>query len=141
MSAESSTSSLPPSLALLVALLVGACGTTVPATTTNPAFPPVLNVQNRGGPAFVVRINDRDVTTVACGSGATLTPAQGGVPELPWTLAVVRMRDGNVVLMASVMELPRWLVQIGDATVGALATVAVAGPPGPSCPPSPTLRD
>ena len=116
-------------LAFVLVLLAGC------STQPNTAFPPVLNIENRGGPEFVVSINGTEVTRVACDVGAApLTPGQAGVPLLPWDLSVTRPADGKVILTARVTELPRWLFQMGDG-IG-LGTVAVAGPPGPSCPPS-----
>ena len=100
-----------------------------------PAFPPVLNIENRGGPEFVVTINGKAVANVGCNVGATpLAPGNAGVPPLPWALTVTRQRDGAVVLSATLTQLPQWLFQMGD-DIG-LGSTAVAGPPGPSCPPS-----
>jgi hypothetical protein len=50
-----------------------------------------LNIENRGGPAFVVSINGIEVTRAACDVGAgPLVPGHAGVPDLPWDLAVTR---------------------------------------------------
>ena len=122
-----------PALALSTLVLLAACSS-LPTPTQAPAFPPVLSVENRGGPAIVVRVDGVEVATVACDSGTMLTPGVGGVPPLPWAMTVIRQRDNAVVLTAQVSDLPKWLVQIGT-DVG-LGSVPVAGPPGPSCPPS-----
>jgi len=123
-------------LALWCAFLIVGCSITPsPSPTDESAFPPVLTVDNRGGPAFTVLIGGVEVARVSCDAGASISPGQAGVPDLPWDLSVVRVRDGTVVLEAHVVALPRWFTQIGDDTGGGgLSTVAVAGPPGPSCP-------
>ena len=120
---------LIPVLALLV--LYGCSAAPAP----DPAFPPVLNIENRGGPGFVVRINGTDVARAPCtGPGVyPLSPGEAGVPALPWAMSVTRQRDGKVILTADVSHLPMWLFQMGDE-IG-LNAVAEAGPPGPSCPP------
>jgi hypothetical protein len=117
----------------LVAVLVVGCSTTTPSP--NP-WPPVLNVENRGGHAFEVRIGGTAVATVACDSGAAIAPGKDGVPVLPWDLTVIRLADRSVVLSTHVAALPRWFVSFGDNVGGPLDTAPVAGPPGPSCPPS-----
>lgn len=84
----------------------------------------------------MVQIGGTTVATVVCNTGATITPGQAGVPPLPWDLKVTRRRDGAVLVDTHLADLPRWLVQIGDGPGAAgLVTVAVAGPPGPTCPP------
>ena len=107
------------------------------APSAPPSAPPtaVLHAENRGGPAFIIRIGGRDVITVPCDGGETLIPGQAGVPDLPWALEVERVRDGKLILTRDVADLPRWLVQIGEALVGNLPTSPVEGVPGPSCPP------
>lgn len=125
---------LPAVLALV--LLAAGCSNTTPGITTGP---PVLNVENRGGPSFRILIDGVVVATVGCvdgGGGATLVPGQGGVPKLPWDLSVVRVRDGKVELTEHVDALPRWLFQLGGDFGPSLGTEPVAGPPGPTCPPS-----
>lgn len=114
-----------------VVVLAG-CST---SPTPLPAFPAELNLENRGGPAFVVNINGSDVVTVECNVGVSpLAPGSDDVPTLPWHLTVTRQRDRRLVYEGEVTQLPRWLVQIGE-DIG-LASTAVAGPPGPTCPPS-----
>lgn len=124
--------------AVVLALVAGACSPAVPATpSATPSAAPmaVLHVENRGGPAFVIRIGGREVTTVNCDGGETLIPGQAGVPHLPWAFEVERVHDGKLILTREVADLPRWLVQIGEALVGNLPTSPVEGVPGPSCPP------
>ena len=80
-------------------------------------------------------INGKDVASVGCNVGASpLAPGTADVPALPWHLMVVRQRDRRVVYTAEVTQLPEWLVQIGE-DVG-MGSTPVAGPPGPTCPPS-----
>ncbi|MEO7666716.1 MAG: hypothetical protein ABIU97_06745 [Dehalococcoidia bacterium] len=121
-------------LLMALAIALGGCS----LAPSPAALPPVLYVENRGGPAFVVRIagEDGDGVTMACDSGTALTPGQRGVPILPWDLTVTQVQDGAVLLATQVTSLPRWLVLIGGDDLGGLSTVAVAGPPGPTCPPS-----
>ena len=93
-----------------------------------------LEVENRGGPAFVVLAGDIEVARIPCNGGATVIPGRGFVPPLPWDLTVVRSSDGSVVLRETVADLPKFLFQIGDQ-IG-LGMTPVAGPPGPACPPN-----
>lgn len=104
------------------------------APTPVPAFPAELNLENRGGPAFVVNINGSDVVTVECNVGVyPLAPGNDSLSALPWHLRVARQRDGRIIYEGEVTKLPLWLVQIGE-DIG-LGSTAVAGPPGPTCPP------
>jgi hypothetical protein len=112
------------SIAVALSLLLVSCAP--------PSAEPALTIENRGGPAFAVRIGPVEVTRVECDDGATISPGHDGVPPLPWDLTVVRLADGSVVLRSTLTELPSWLVQIGDEI--AVGTSPVAGPPGPSCP-------
>lgn len=121
--------------ALVVAL--AACSPSVQSSATSAAFPSALSFENRGGPAFMVEIGTALMTTVACNSGTTLTPGQAGVPELPWDLKIIRVRDGSVLADLRVTELPRWFTQIGGDPENGLSAFPVSGPPGPSCPPGP----
>jgi hypothetical protein len=105
------------------------------------AVPPIpqsdgsaLEIENRGGPAFVVLAGDIEIARIPCNGGATVIPGRGLVPPLPWDLTVVRSSDGSVVRRATVTDLPQFLVQIGDQIW--LGTTPVAGPPGPPCPPA-----
>jgi hypothetical protein len=123
-----------PLLGLVLLVLAGCSALPAPTATTNFGFPPVLNLENRGGPGFVVNINGSDVAHIACNVGANpLTPGEDGVPALPWTVSVTRLRDAKVVLAADVTQLPQWLVQIGES-IG-MGSTPVSGPAGPSCPP------
>ena len=138
---------LPVTLATLLAFaLVSACTatpsppptapqTSAPIQTDLNGRPSVLYVENRGGPAFVVRINGTDALSVACNTYPSLAPGEGGVAALPWDVSFVR--DGVVVYSAHVSRLPAWYVQIGDTLLG-LGYDPVLGPPGPSCPPGST---
>jgi hypothetical protein len=109
---------------IAVALLLVSCAP--------PPAEPALTIENRGGPAFAVRIGPVEVTRVECDDGATISPGRDGVSPLPWDLTVVRLADGSLLLRTTLTELPSWLVQIGDEI--AVGTSPVAGPPGPSCP-------
>ena len=124
-----------------------ACALVACAAPTPVASPdPVLYLENRGGLQFTVRISGAVVATVSCGSGAALRPGQENVPELPWDLTIVRVRDGRTLVATRVSELPpRWFVQIGDDVVTrGLSDVPVLGPVvtcppqegGPSAPPA-----
>jgi hypothetical protein len=125
-------------IAFSLAFALVACSSEVQSPTPGAAFPMALSFENRGGPAFSVQIGTAVIATVACNSGTTLTPGQGGVPVLPWDLKITRVRDGSVLADLRVTELPRWFTQIGeDAGGGGLSAFPVAGPPGPSCPPAP----
>lgn len=116
----------------LVLVVLAGCST---ATASTPVYPLELNLENRGGPSFVVNINGADVATVGCNVGASpLAPGVAGVPALPWHLTVTRQRDGRVVDTVDITRLPQWLVQIGE-DIG-MGSTPVAGPPGPTCPPS-----
>jgi hypothetical protein len=95
----------------------------------------VLYVENRGGPAFVIRLDGAAGLTVDCDANPTLTPGRGGIPDLPWAMEVTRQRDGVVIFSGQVSHLPQWYVQIGDSVLGLNAS-AVSGPAGPSCPPA-----
>ncbi len=106
----------------------------LPSPTLNPGLPDVLYVENRGGPALTVAINGIDVGTVACGAYPTFTPGDNNVPPLPWQLTIALTADGSTVLDQQVTQLPRWLVQIQNETLG-ISNYPVLGPPPPSCPP------
>ena len=109
-------------ISFVVVVLAG-CAT---LPTPRPAFPAELNLENRGGPGFVVNLNGTDVAIVGCNVGVSpLAPGTAGVPALPWRMTVYT---------AAVTRLPQWLVQIGE-DIG-MGSTAVAGPPGPTCPPS-----
>ncbi|HEY7024655.1 MAG TPA: hypothetical protein VH371_06835 [Candidatus Limnocylindrales bacterium] len=119
-------------LGLVFALLAAGCT----ASPANPSgLPPVLEFENRGGPAFSIRIGDTDIGTVACDSGASVTPGQGVAPPLPWDLKIIRVRDGTSILVTHVTQLPRYFIQIGSDPATSLSAVPAAGPPGPTCPP------
>jgi hypothetical protein len=120
-----------PRAALALAFTVFGC-TLLPAAETT-GFPPVLNVENRGGPDLIVEVNGAVAATVPCESAAEVVPGQLGVAGLPWNLKIKR-RAGDVLLFAGeVTELPKWFVQIGQTSLG-LGSKPVAGPAGPPCP-------
>jgi hypothetical protein len=45
-----------------------------------------LTIENRGGPAFVVRAGDIEIARIRCNDGATVIPGRDSVPPLPWDL-------------------------------------------------------
>ena len=100
-----------------------------------PAEPAVLYLENRGGPAYTVRVGGRDIKTVGCGVYARLTPGEDGAPQLPWNLTVIRTGPGDVIASKTIARLPQWFVQIGSATPVGISTQPVLGPAGPTCPP------
>jgi hypothetical protein len=115
------------------ALAFSVLGCTLWPATETTGFPPVLNVENRGGPDLIVDVNGAIAATLACDSGAEVVPGELGVAGLPWNLTIKR-RVGNVILLAGhVTELPKWFVQIGETSLG-LGSKPVAGPAGPPCP-------
>ncbi|HEX8026195.1 MAG TPA: hypothetical protein VF484_08320 [Candidatus Limnocylindrales bacterium] len=119
-----------PRGAALMAVLVAGCSLVSP----QPPDPQRgLNLENRGGPVYVVRIAGSDVVEVPCDSSKILTPGQPGVPQLPWSISIVRKRDGAVLFAGDVGALPRWFIEIGDTPLG-LGDTPVAGPAGPTCP-------
>jgi hypothetical protein len=101
--------------------------------STGPTSPIALYVENRGGPALDVTINDIDTVAVPCEGYPTLIPGEAGIPPLPWAVSVTRSRDGVVVYSGLVSSLPAWFVQIGDTVLG-LGFTPVSGPAGPTCP-------
>jgi hypothetical protein len=119
---------------VVVACLLWSCAAPPMPANTPPSDGGELTIENRGGPAFVVRAGDIEIARIQCNDGATVIPGRDSVPPLPWDLSVVRSSDNSVVLRATVTDLPRFLFQIGDQI--ALGTSPVAGPPGPPCPPS-----
>lgn len=78
-------------LALAVLVLVSCTPSAQPSGT------PVLYVENRGGPAFVMRLNGAAGLTVDCDAYPTVTPGRGGIPDLPWAMEVTRQHDGLVI--------------------------------------------
>jgi hypothetical protein len=98
-------------------------------------FPAVLSVHGRGNPPVNIEIGQVVVLRLGCDRGGGVLPGASGMPPLPWDVRVTRQTDGRVLLSSRVTELPRWIEIIGrDAGV---SSVPVAGPPGPSCPPTP----
>jgi hypothetical protein len=93
-----------------------------------------LSLENRGGPAFTVRIGDVQVATLRCDSAELLRPGEDGLPELPWDLSLVRVLGEFPLLREQVAVLPRWYVQLGDESLG-LSDQVVLGPIPPPCPP------
>lgn len=91
--------------------------------------------ENRGGPAFVISINEQVVGTVACNHGTQLVSGDAGIPDLPWDVSLKRAPDGPSFLTQHVEHLPLYFTQIGDEPESEFSTFPVAGPPGPTCPP------
>lgn len=119
----------------LTGLLLIACSPTVSPSPTIPSgFPPVLSVENRGGPTLVVSVNESEVATIECNDASTLTPGQAGLPELPWTLSIVRKQGALPVFTGQITALPQWYLQIGETSLG-LGTTPPIGP-AVTCPPS-----
>jgi hypothetical protein len=118
---------------LAIPCLIGVAACSLLAPSADPTSPVALYFENRGGPALEVTVNGIDVVAVPCDGGATLIPGEGGIPALPWAMAVRRSR-GDVVVFSGVVErLPGWFVQVGDTVLG-LGFTPVGGPAGPSCP-------
>jgi hypothetical protein len=115
-------------------LLVACSPTASPSTSIASGFPPVLSIENRGGPTLFVSINGSDVASVGCNEATTLTPGRAGLPELPWTLSIVRRLGTPPVFTGAVTSLPRWYLQIGDTSLGLGSTPPVG--PAVTCPPS-----
>lgn len=104
--------------------------------SSEPAFPLVLYVDGRGNPPIDLKVGAVQIARFGCGIGTTLKPGNSGIPQLPWSLSVVDVSDGKVLLTSSVNELPRWLTIYGDQA--GIGSVAPAGPPGPTCSPQAT---
>jgi hypothetical protein len=124
-------------IAVLSSLVLG-CSTFVPVTpSANPesGLPAVLTIDARGDPPVIIEIATFEAIRLPCGVGGVVQPGEAGVPPLPWDLRVVTQGDGRVLLATRVTELPRWLTIFGDEA--GLSMFPVAGPPGPSCPPTP----
>ena len=118
-------------LMAIAAFLVASCATFVPS----PSPVQVLNLENRGGPAFVVWVNGVEAGTVPCNAYPTVSPGQNGLPPLPWAVSVTRQTDGVVLWSGMVPNLPAWYVQIGGTVLG-VGFSPVSGPAGPTCPPA-----
>lgn len=130
----------------IVGLIALACSPTVsPSPTISSGLPPVLSLENRGGPTLVVRVNGSEAATIECGQGTTLSPGAGGLPQLPWTLSILRQGTADPVFAEQITALPQWYLQIGETSMGLGSTPpsgpAVTCPPGdsPTSAASPTL--
>ena len=88
-------------------------------------------IENRGGPAFNVRIDGKAHSVISCDAGEWLIPGEGSVPPLPWHLTMDRVTGGAPIFSQDVRVLPYWFVQIGEAT--AMSDQPVLGPMGPAC--------
>jgi hypothetical protein len=97
-------------------------------------WPPVLSLENRGGPTLVIGINGSEVAKVECNDTSTLTPGEGAVPQLPWALTIVRQTDAAPVFAGQITALPQWYLQIGGTSLGLGSTPPIG--PAVSCPPS-----
>jgi hypothetical protein len=91
-----------------------------------------LNVDSRGSPAVIVRINRAEATHVPCQAGAVITPGEEGIPALPWDLEVIREGDGTLVFSRRITQLPQWLLLFGNQVE--LSATPIQGPAGPPCP-------
>ncbi len=107
-----------------------ATNTRIPTNVTGP--PQALFLENRGGPALTVRMNDAEVAAVPSDGGERITPGADGVPALPWDIDLVRVKDNRTIFAQRVTELPRWLVFLGEEVVGP-SDLPIGGPPGPAC--------
>jgi hypothetical protein len=123
---------------VVLSLLVLGC-TTAKLPSTSPAatlaFPAVLTIHGRGNPPVNVEIGHALVVAIACDAGGEVVPGASGMPPLPWEVRVTRQADGRVLMASRVTELPHWIEIIGQDA--GIASVPVAGPPGPSCAPAP----
>lgn len=116
----------------IVGFIVLACSPTVSPSPTNPGLPRVLSLENRGGPTLVVNINGSEAATIKCGGGTTLTPG-GGLPQLPWSLSIVRQADATPVFAGEITDLPQWYLQIGETSMGLGSSPPIG--PATTCPP------
>ena len=104
-------------LILLLSLILAACGGL--ATPSTNFF---IRVQNIDGPPVVVRINGQDQFAMSCQDGKVVQPAQGGAPDLPWTVSVVAT-DGTELFnttmdgsLSHVMSITRYGVVVDGPT-------------------------
>jgi hypothetical protein len=121
-------------LGIAMILVLSGCAV-VPKLTEAPGLDQALHVENRGGPAFEIRIGNADVIDVECNGGEAIRPRDGNAPGLPWELTIVRIRDGSTIFARRVDRLPQWFVQIGEEPLG-MSEQPILGPAGPACPPS-----
>lgn len=101
---------------------------------TSSGFPPVLSLENRGGPTLVIQVNGSEVATIECNDTSTLAPGNSGMPGLPWALAIVRQADAAPVFAGQITTLPQWYLQIGETSLGLGQTPPIG--PAVTCPPS-----
>jgi hypothetical protein len=105
--------------------------TTAPTDTADGAFSQTFFIENRGGPAFTVRIDGAAHSVISCDAGEWLKPGEGTVPPLPWHLTMDWVTGGAPIFSQDVRTLPYWFVQIGEST--AMSDEPILGPMGPSC--------
>jgi len=117
----------------IVGLVVLACSPVVSPSPTLSGLPRVLSLENRGGPTLVVRVNGSEAATIKCAGGTTLSPGAGGLPQLPWSLSIVRQADATPVYAGEITDLPQWYLQIGETSMGLGSTPPLG--PAVSCPP------
>ena len=87
---------------------------------------PMLDIQSKGGPAVIARVNGVDAAHVVCNGGQLIFAADQGTMLLPWNVQVAREIDGRILLDQRVTALPRWML-ITQTTVG-ISEQAIAGP-------------
>lgn len=106
--------------ATLVASLLAGCSLVAsPTPTLVTVTPPaVLTVENRGGPALSIRIDGIEVLQLPCDDTREITPGLDGVPPLPWTVTVARIKGDVFLATQPIANLPEWYLQIGDASMG-----------------------
>jgi hypothetical protein len=123
-------------LVLLAIIVAGCTPAKSPASVAapEPGSQAVLSVENRGGPALSIRVNGAEVLQLTCNDARLIEPGVNGVPPLPWTVTVARIRNDVLVATQPIADLPEWYLQIGDASLG-FGKTPPAGPAGPSCPP------
>jgi hypothetical protein len=88
-------------------------------------------IENRGGPAFNLRIDGKAHSVISCDAGEWLIPGEGTVPPLPWHLTMDRVTGGAPIFSQDVRVLPFYFVQIGESVV--TSETPVSGPMGPKC--------
>ena len=119
----------------MIAVSLGGCSLVATPSPEPDELTGVLSVENRGGPALSVRIDDIEVLQLPCDGSRQIAPGVNGVPRLPWSsVTIARVRDDVVVASQAIADLPVWYVQLGGQSLG-FSKNPVAGPPGPSCPP------
>jgi hypothetical protein len=120
-------------LAVTVLLLTACSPAASQSQSTTSGFPPVLSIENRGGPRLYVSVNGSDVATVGCNEVSTIAPGRAGVPDLPWTLSIVRELGTPPIFTGEITALPRWYLQVGETSLGVGSTPPIG--PAVTCPP------